>query len=842
MGSLITPNPSIHTDPTAKSDAQAAAQSALASLRSMLSAVPGEIIQLIVNAILNALGLSTIEGPVDQVLSRLESGLGGAIEGIPAAIVDALGGSSVGKTFAELLADAETALTNVITNVSPLNAAQLSANLWPQGLFPDAGSIAGAGVWVFDPDVTHTTDSTGAVRVTADGTIKALRGVPTTVVAGQQTEVSVFVQWSDYSGTAAPIQLQIAQYLQADGAVTLVGISTVSTLGPTTATGGWAELSGTFTVPSGVNLIRGRLVVTDGAAAGTIWFDDASATNELLASSISGLLGQLQGIQAGVQAVIDTAIQAVTGVTSVGNTLNDLLSALSNILPESVSGVLGPGTIGQTVQQFVDALLSGLTGILGTGAGFSDVQTVANQVSSNAGLGASSWQVLGIRDNTSTSSGFLPSGRSNFDLTAAAFQSAAPAIAVTQAASAICYDRVSVSQPLGVISWLGYGVSGVTAFYINVWQIQSDGSASLIHHSPNIVGSLASATGTTPIFLFYTLSTPLAQVATEQYLYEYVPVGGTHHMVGQTTGSWLPSHPTAAVSQYGYTRDNTSAPNSPPTSITKADLVGADTVPWTEVAINDGSSTGDTYADVEIYFTQGGTSPIPAWANYIDVIVLGHGGDGADGIIGFYGNPGTPGAFNSTTWARDTHFTDPATIITFAGSAVSIPGYTVTASDGVDGSGTILALLGEPIGHGPGTFEYHSVQAIGGADQTVFGGAGATPGGAGNGGRALGLYTAGGLGAPSAAWLQFRQDPLSGETAGSGTGDAAAPDAPTLSLIGVTQSTITVTTLGGYPPPTADPTGISSAESFGDLEVFVYAPPGDSDGTTEIPHKVPYTI
>lgn len=52
-----------------------------------------------------------------------------------------------------------------------------------------------------------------------------------------------------------------------------------------------------------------------------------------------------------------------------------------------------------------------------------------------------------------------------------------------------------------------------------------------------------------------------------------------------------------------------------------------------------------------------------------------------------------------------------------------------------------------------------------------------------------------------------------------------------------------------YPETTATvapwilrPTGIPSAEAFGDLAVFVYEPPGDADGTTQIPHKVPYTI
>lgn len=852
----VTPNPSIHDD--TKGVKQQSPFTG-AQLATWVERLPLAMVKDLVNAILAAFGLSSVIPTADDIVTDAYnalldipqgniSGLVSSLESILTTIIGGLGGgNNLGSSFQGLIGDAQAALGTVVTSFSPVNPAQIGENLWPLGAFPYAISISGSGVWVFDSAVTHTADSTGSVRVTADGSMKALRGIPTVVTAGQQVNVSVFTQWDGYVGTGTPIQLQIAQYNKVGSVETLVGIVTVTTLGPTTASSGWAELSGTYTAPldGSVNLIRGRLMVTDAATAGTIWFDDASATSQIQSGSVGGLSDTLGGIVSRIQAVIDAAVQVLTGSSSIGNSMQDFMFALSNILPANVGGVLGPGTISDTIINTIESLIGGMVGQSGSGSGLADLFNIGKQVSSNASQGANAWQVLGIRDNTSTSSGFLPSGRSNFDLTAVAFASSAPTIAVTQAASAICYDRVPVSQPLGVVSWLGYGLTDITAFYVNVWKWDATSSSwDLAHHSPNIIGDLTdAASATSPVFLFYTLDTPLAQVATEQYLYEYVPVGsGTHHMVGQTTGSWVPNHPTAPVSQYGYTRDNTSTPDSPPSTIAKADMAGADTVPWTECAVNEGSATADSYDPLEIYFNSDGTVPIPNWADYADVVVVGKGGDGAAGTVGSYGNPGTPGAYNATTWVRGTHFSGTSTVITFAGSSISIPSYSIAGTDGVDGSGTRLAVLGAPVGKGPGTFDYKGISATGGGDQTVFGGAGTTPGGAGNGGYWFGLYTPGGQGGSPAAWVQFRQAALAGETTGSGTG-LTAPDAPTLSLVGVTQSTITVTTLGGYPQPAAnDLHGVDSPRAFGSMMVTHQAATGDADGTTEIPHKVPYTL
>lgn len=81
--------PSIHSDPTAQIDAEAAARETLQSLRLLFSQVGPQIIELIANAILNAFGLSKFDGTLDEILSNLET----AFKNIPGAnVIGAIAG------------------------------------------------------------------------------------------------------------------------------------------------------------------------------------------------------------------------------------------------------------------------------------------------------------------------------------------------------------------------------------------------------------------------------------------------------------------------------------------------------------------------------------------------------------------------------------------------------------------------------------------------------------------------------------------------------------------------------------------------------------------------------
>lgn len=691
-------------------------------------------------------------------------------------------------------------LLGLLTNTSALNPAQLAQNLWPLGIFPAADSVTGAGIWVFNPDVTHTADSSGSLRVICDGTFKAIQGVPTAVVAGQQVDLSVFVQWDGYVGTTAPIQLQIKQYERVGDVVTFVGVFTVTALGPTTASGGWAELSGTYTAPTdgSVNEIRGRLVVTEAATAGTVDFDDASARNKLLTDWVSGLPQALQDQLARLQALVNTITNALTGGSSLANTLQDLGEALGVIPPGNVQGAGGPATIFDSIFGIIDAFLSGAVGQPGsTGGSLADVTNVAGQVSSNAYLGGEAWRIANILNNTPVARGMLPTGRANYDIT-----SANTFLATTQSAALSASFAMLQAMPIGVISWYGYGSSGVTAFYVNIRKVNpTTGVRDLVYHSGNIVGNLQpGSTAADADWMFCEIPSAIAAQATDTYYVEWVPVGGTHHIFGMSFTDTIKDHPLAAAPCVGTVVDYTSSPDTPASSLPKA--TAGPGVPWIEYAVSLAGAADHREPQVESLEFDGQTIPIPSWCNRLDLIPLGRGGKGHDGAFdllrgGFLnGQPGQPGSYAPITFERDTHWTGDGTLITFNiledGSArLSIPDHDTTALPGSDGQSAQFGLT--PVGKGPGILDYNGQKYAGGVDQKAWGGAGADPGGAGNGGRGLSLQV-GGLGGKPYGWVCFRQESVDGESSG---GDTTPPNIDALDVtVDATATAFTITPEG----------------------------------------------
>lgn len=699
--------------------------------------------------------------------------------------------------FSGTSADVKNWLLGLLTNTSALNPAQLAQNLWPLGIFPDADAISGSDIWTFDPDVTRTADSSGSLCVVADGTMKAIQGVPTAVVPGQQVTPSVFVQWDGYVGTTAPIQLQIKQYNRVGDTLTFVGTVTVTTLGPTTASGGWAELTGTYTAPAdgSVTEIRGRLVVTEAATAGTFHFDDAAAKNKLLTDWVSGLPEALQDQLARLQALINTITNVLTKGSSLTNTLEDLAEALGLIPPDNVQGAGGPATIFGSIFGIIDAWLSGSVGQPGsTGGSLADVTNVAGQVASNAYLGGEAWRIANILNNTPVARGMLPTGRSNYDIT-----SANTFLSTTQSAALSASLPVLQAMPIGVISWYGYGSSGITAFYINIRKVNpSTGVRELVYHSPNVVANLQpGSTAADADWMFCEIAAPIAALATDTYYVEYVPVGGTHHIRGMSFTDTIKDHPLAAAPCVGTVVDYTSSPDSPAPSLPKA--TAGPGVPWTEYAVSLSGAADHREPLIETMQFDGQTVPIPSWCNRLDLIPLGRGGNGHAGTLpGVNGQPGQPASFAPITFERDTHWTGDGTLVTFNiladGSAqLSIPDCSTTSVPGADGEGVQFGLT--PVGKGPGVLDYNGQKYTGGVDQKAWGGAGADPGGAGNGGRGL-AFQAGGPGGKPYGWVCFRQAPVDGESSG---GDTTPPNTDDLDVtIDTTANAFTLTPDGAF--------------------------------------------
>lgn len=699
--------------------------------------------------------------------------------------------------------------TSSLTNDQP--------NLLLAGNFTE-GSVVDNPIWTWEAGVSHTSDSSGSVKVVADGTMKALQSHLIAVAPEQKCDLSVFTQWSGF--TAAPgvtgpaVQISILEYAKVGDRYERIGEKSVFGFVPPAANGTWLPMPGTYTVRDGVESIRVRLLITKAALHGVFNFDDAVSkkTNKPQMGWIDGLSEELTGIQGQAQALITGLFNTLTGKDSIFAQLADLLQVFTAIPSDKVGGVGGPADIGKTVLEFFNHLVGG---ILGTGVGGgdkdpADVYNVVNGLANNAGLGAEAWDLLGVRNNKPLFTGFFPSGTSNYNITDVAFNSTPPTIPVTQSASGISIERYEEAKSLGVVSWLGYGLTDLTAFYVNIWKISStDGSWSLLHHSPNILGDLdPSGSSAQPAFQFYILDEAIEGLAAgDDIARELVPVGtGTHNVVGRVT--WLPNHPYAQAVSFAAKRDNTTGPNTPPATIAKASVVRSANVPWIETAINTGIDVSQ-HADVVRYLSTGQTIPVPKWANYVDVVANGAGGGGhAGATFGIYGEGGDHGKFNGVTWWRGEHFEDDAVITVALGeggnggtailgvgqdggaTTVSIPGYSLVAEGG-EGGQQLQGPGGRTRGIGAGEFVFKDWKVQAGGDQNTFGGVGTAPGGGAGGGDWL-MLGSGGKGARGGAWIRFRRNALVDEP----SGDITPPTAPTLSLGEVSYSRATVTASG----------------------------------------------
>ncbi|SPX87711.1 serine hydrolase [Mycobacteroides abscessus] len=685
-------------------------------------------------------------------------------------------------------------LSNLIPALSFSWITDEQPNLLVAGNFQDGASIADNPFWSWDSGVSHKPDGGGSVKVTANGTLKALRSNEIIVNPAQSMSLEMWVKWSGYTGANSPIKLQLIEFAGRGASAEELAIKDIATLNPNTPNGDWHLMTGSYTVPDGVNAVRVRLFVTNDAQTGTFNFDDGvgKKTNKIQQGWIDGLANSFQEVLSRWQLIIDTVVNGITGSNNALHTLEDLFEAVTHIPLFKILGFGGPGDANTTFEEFLSHLLGGMSGSTdpNSNGGFADLFNVAKLLQTAAAMGESAFQILSIRNNTPVNTGLLPSGRSNYGLT-----SVNTTLSATQSASLIATMRVEQDIALGVVSWLGCGTSGITAFYVNIWKLDGvSGDWALVHHSPNILSELTA--GTTPNWTFYQLDTPVDQKAGETYAYELVPVGGTHSVRGISTTDDIPDHPFAQVVGLAATRDNSSSPNTPPSTIAKSSVVRSGNIPWIETAIDTGNGVG-YYDPISVYVVDSGTIPIPSWANFVDVTAVGGAGGAQQGLtLGFHGESGSPGLYKSTTWQRGVHFADDA-VLTFTkgvgglggqgdgadgtASIWSIPDYSITAEPGV--GGTELQLGANPIGRGPGNFEYKGENHVGGADQKVPGRDGVSPGGGGNGGNGL-TFQFGGNGADGAGWVRFRQNPLEGESVIGGPGQVLVPSIESTASLG----------------------------------------------------------
>ncbi|MDP7703171.1 hypothetical protein [Mycobacterium sp. TY815] len=256
-----------------------------------------------------------------------------------------------------------------ISNVQP--------NLQVDPGFDDSESLGDDGpAWtreypdplITDPDfvwdlIGHTAD--GSATVHATGTEHGLQGSVVPVEAGQTFDLAAWVTWTGVSATGSPFALQV---LTDTGAIT--DVAAVASPG---ASGGWAQIAGSYTVPSGVETIRIRLCVKDSASAGQVWFDDATIrrTSLMQKGFISGLVDDLTEIFANFAAMID-------GILGTGHTFGQLVTFISSGLSTAatVADNLGAmlSDLGLSTLNQLGSLIGNLdTGLADAATAISDV-------------------------------------------------------------------------------------------------------------------------------------------------------------------------------------------------------------------------------------------------------------------------------------------------------------------------------------------------------------------------------------------------------------------------------------------------------------------------------------
>ena len=704
--------------------------------------------------------------------------------------------------LADTAFDVANGLRRILLSLGPIPAGSISGeqpNLHPVQGFPE-GSIAEGSEWVVDMSTTHTADGTGAAQLTLDGRYHALRtGLDPTdkipVATGQYITETIWVRHEGYSGVGdAPILLQVVPF-QGD---TQLAPVTLATYTPEAADADWYELTNAepWEVPAGVTSYQARIFITDGALEGTLWFDDdyGSFAATLPPERVTGLPDALESLLGFIQSVINTIANTLSGAQRAVSTIEELVESLLNILPRNIGGVGGPADLVESLVTLLASIVGGVLGTPLTSVSNAQAFNIFQMFGSDSALGRFAWQVLGIRKNTHADGGLLPTGQPNIK-----YASINTTVEATPTASLISTYRVPVSQAAGVLSWRGYRAGGMSALYVVIRKIDPvTGARVPVHTSGNLIGITVTDE---PGWAFYEF-TPLATVATEEYEVEWIPVGGSYFMRGIDFADGIDDHPFAAIKSLGATRDSSADPTNPGT-VAKNDVTPSSMIPWFEMAIELGTE-GDVHADQVVALDTPGDYliPRPVWASEIDIVIAPAAGGGSTGGFGAYGRPGGVAPWVTFTATLGTDFDDefeevPVHLAAGGGggglgpafddgspggtTTVELPLETISAPGGDGGSGSQIF---RPTAPGRGTLNYNDRTFTAGGAQSALGGDGVTPGGAGNGGSNFVVQT-GGDGGDAGVWLVFRQTDTDTE-------ETTAPEAPTLSFVASTSSSITV--------------------------------------------------
>lgn len=230
----ITPNPSLHTDPTAKAQREQQLKEERAALHRLLAAIPLEIIELVVNTILGALHLSKIEGKVDDYLNGLISALqafpGGNISGATASeqdLTDGLynaltGTTTTGHTHTDVHTKFATWVSNLFGGSSVGTQIQIGAvptgsidltntpvlqsmsDYVAQGAYGDTGIVGTV--------VSDVQTAIAGLRGQIQDLTHAVQSLQSTQVANANSGTNVTINFGDYADGPMPSIFTVSYY------------------------------------------------------------------------------------------------------------------------------------------------------------------------------------------------------------------------------------------------------------------------------------------------------------------------------------------------------------------------------------------------------------------------------------------------------------------------------------------------------------------------------------------------------------------------------------------------------------------------------------------------------
>lgn len=657
-------------------------------------------------------------GPILGLIPGLGGGTGtlGGLGGFlnPSQFIGAAAG-----IFAPVLNDFGQFLQHLVPQVPLSNITDDTPNLLIQPGFDDTDSIQIGPGWARDPTVGRTLN--GSAKTSAGGVNRELVSVGIPVVEGQQLNFAVWCTWSSliYTGTS-PIVMGVVTYLNGTrtGSTTLASFTS-----PAASQAAWLQLTGSYTVPAGVDQVALQFRVVNTASSGSVWFDDAEATKHtdgLPQSWVSGLTGVLDDLHDFAADIVQVISNVIHAIPFAGGPLGDLFDDLT--------------------RWFTGTQATALTAVSATS--IQSQQSIAKP--GYIALDASVDAVFPIANI----SGATPSTCS-----------------ITNAGAIIGFITTPDNGKKSSIVWLGQDTTSLTGFYLNLYEMDlTTGLLTLIEASANIVGTVSN----TLAWNYHNLATPIDSQIGHVYAVELVVTGaGTYKVAGEPS-NWVPANTISFPHTLGAAR-TTGLPTAPST-LTPTYFAP---IPW--FGLGGFLFAGPTTLS---YNTAGTfTYTLPDWLKYgdcIDALVLGGGGGGKSSSFGATGDGGDPGSWFVQTliYGVDIPLGTTSLTVTVGGagtggsgsgnpgtpggaSSVAATGMvTLTAPGGAGGGAGGHSTGGVAIGRGPGNQTLNTVTYTGGADQNTASAPGNAPGGGGGGGAP---FSDGAAGAVGEVWLAAYQ-------------------------------------------------------------------------------------